>query len=60
MSEHAEKNHPLAGIIMVAIIAGLVTFGIGIMNDGNVGGAAIGGVLLFLVGLYATLVLGKE
>ena len=60
MSEHAEKGHPLAGIIMVAIIAGLVTFGIGAMNDGNMLAASMGGILLFLVGLYATLVLGKD
>lgn len=60
MSEHAEKGHPLAGIIMVAIIAGLVTYGIGLMNDGNMGAAAVSGGLLFLIGLYATLVLGKD
>ncbi len=59
MSEHAEKGHPLAGIIMVAIIAGLVTYGISLMNDGNIARHAVAGVLLFLVGLYATLVLGK-
>ena len=60
MSEHAAKDHPLAGIIMVAIIAGLVAYGLGIMNDGNMVAASLGGVLLFLVGLYTTLVLGKE
>lgn len=59
MSEHAEKGHPLAGIIMVAIIAGLVTWGIGAMNDGNMIAASISGLLLFLFGVYATLVLGK-
>jgi len=59
VSEHAEKGHPLAGIIMVAIIAGLVTWGIGAMNDGNMIAASISGLLLFLFGVYATLVLGK-
>jgi len=60
VSEHAEKGHPLAGIIMVAIIAGLITFGIGAMNGGDLVAASMGGVLLFLTGAYATLVLGKS
>ena len=61
MSEHVEtKKGPVGAVIVLLILAGLVTWGIGLMNDGNVGAAAISGGLLFLIGLYATFVLGKD
>lgn len=59
MSEHVEKGHPLGAVIMVAIICGLVTYGIGLMNNGNIAAAAAAGVLLFFSGLYAVFGLAK-
>ncbi len=61
MSEHAEtKNSAIGAIVMLLIIAGLTTWGIGLMNDGALAAAAIAGLLLFLVGLYAVFALGKD
>jgi hypothetical protein len=60
VSEHAEKGHPLAGVIMVLIITGLVTLGIGKMNDGDTTSAAIAGALLLAPGLYAVFSLAKD
>lgn len=60
MSEHAQKGHPIAGLIMVLIIAGLVTWGIGLMNDGDVASAAMAGVLLLGVGAFAVLALARD
>ena len=59
MSEHVEKGHPLGAVIMVAIISGLVTYGIGLMNNGDVASASAAGVLLFATGLYAVFGLAK-
>ncbi len=60
MSEHAQKGHPIAGLIMVLIISGLVTYGIGLMNDGDVASAAMAGVLLLALGAFAVLSLARE
>ena len=60
MSEHAEKGHPLAGVIMVLIISGLVSYGIGLMNDGDTASAAVAGGLLLLMGVYAVFALAKD
>ena len=43
MSEHSEtKNSVVGAVIMLLIIAGLVTLGIGAMNSGANGPAEIG------------------
>jgi hypothetical protein len=60
VSEHAEKGHPVAGVIMVLIIAGLVVLGIGKMNNGDTASAAAAGVLLLISGLYAVFGLAKD
>ena len=61
MSEHSEtKNSVVGAVIMLLIIAALVTLGIGAMNSGATGPAAIAGALLFLFGLFAVLTLGKD
>ena len=61
MSENAEtKNAAVGAIVMLLILAGLVGWGIGLMNSGAYGPAAISAALLFLFGLYAVFVLGKD
>jgi len=60
MSEHAETGHPWGGAIMVGIIAGLVTFGIGLMNDGDTTSASMAGGLLLFVGMYAVFGLARD
>lgn len=61
MSEHSDnKQASIGAIVMLLIIAGLVTWGIGLMNNGDVTSAAAAGVLLFLFGLYSVFVLGKD
>ena len=60
MSEHAEKGHPIGAFIMLLIICGLVAWGIGLMNDGDVASAAAASVLLFLSGAYAILGLARD
>lgn len=61
MSEHADtKNSTFAAIVVMLIIAGLVTWGIGLMNSGAYLEAAAAGGLLFAFGLYACLVLGRD
>jgi hypothetical protein len=60
MSEHVEKGSPIGASIMVIIIAGLVTFGIGLMNDGDTASAAMAGGLLLLVGLFAVFGLARD
>ena len=61
MSENGHsRNDAIGGIVMLLIIAGLVTWGIGVMNDGAIMSAAGAGILLFLFGLYAVFSLGKE
>ena len=60
MSEHAEsRTWPVAGIIMLLILTGLVVWGIGLMNDGNYVGSGIAGALLFGLGLVMMLKIGK-
>lgn len=61
MSEHSEnKQASIGAIVMLLIIAGLVTWGIGLMNNGAYTSAAGAGLLLFLFGLYAVFALGKD
>lgn len=61
MSEHAEsKNSTFAAIVIALIIAGLTTWGIGLMNDADYVSAGVGGALLFLFSLYVILGLGKD
>ena len=61
MSEHSDnKKSAIGAIIMLLILAGLVTYGIGLMNNGDTASAAIAGGLLFLFGLYPVFVLGKD
>ena len=60
MSEHAEsKTSPVAAIIMLLIIAGLVVVGIALMNSSDYFGSGIAGALLFLTGLFMVLKVGK-
>ena len=60
MSDHAEtKTSPIAAIILLLIIVGLVVYGIGMMNGGAYGPAAGAGALLFLTGLFMVLKVGK-
>lgn len=61
MSDHAHsKSHPVGAVILLLILAGLVVWGIGLMNGADYVGAAMAGGLLFLFGLYTVLVLGRE
>lgn len=61
MSDHSEpKYSPLGAIVILLILVGLVVWGIGLMNGGAIGAAAIAGGLLFLFGLYAVFALGKD
>lgn len=60
MSEHSSKGHTIAAFIMVLIIAGLATWGFGLMNGGDTVSASVVGVLLFAIGAYAVLGLGKD
>jgi hypothetical protein len=59
MSEHAEKGHPIGGVIMVLILAALCMAGLSLMNGGETVGIAIAGVLFLFVGLFAVFSLGK-
>lgn len=60
MSEHAEsKTSPIAAVIMLLVIAGLVVWGIGLMNSGAYVSAGVAGLLLFLTGLVMVLRIGK-
>jgi hypothetical protein len=59
MSEHPAKGHAVAGIIMVLIIAGLMTWLFSVMSSGDIVGALGAGLLLVLVGAYAVLGLGR-
>jgi hypothetical protein len=59
VSDHPTKGHTIAGIIMVLIIAALATWGFSLMNDGNVAAASVAGVLLFGIGTYAVLGMGR-
>ena len=60
MSEHAEsKTSPVAAVIMLLIIVGLVVYGIGLMNSGEYAGAGLAGVLLLATGLVMVLKIGK-
>jgi hypothetical protein len=60
MSEHAEKGHPIGAVIMVVIIAGLVSWGISLMNDGNIVACSVAGVILALLGVYVVFGLGPD
>jgi hypothetical membrane protein len=54
------KNATFGAIVMLLIISGLTVWGIGLMNDGAYLAAAAAGLLLFLFGAFAVLVLGRE
>jgi hypothetical protein len=60
MSEHTQKGSPIGALIMVLVIAGLATFGIGLLNDGDTTSAAMAGGLLLLIGVYAVFGLAKD
>jgi hypothetical protein len=60
MSEHPTKGHPIAGVILVLIIAALTTWGISLMNDGDVVACSVAGVILFLFGLFVVFGLGPD
>lgn len=60
MTDHAQKGSPVGAVIMVLIIAGLMTFGIGLMNEGDTASAAMAGGLLLLIGLYGVFGLAKD
>jgi len=60
MSDHPAKGHPIAGLIMVLIIAALLTWGFSVMNSGDLAGATAAGLLLLGIGVYAVLGLGPD
>jgi len=60
MSEHTHKVHPIPAAVMVLVIAGLVTWGMLVMNPEHAVGAYIAGILLTLFGWFAVLVIGHE
>ena len=60
MSEHAESTtSPIAAVIMLLVIVGLVVWGIGLMNGGEYVGAGLAGLLLLVTGLVMVLRIGK-
>ncbi len=59
MSEHVEKGHVIGAFIALIAIVALVTWGIGLMNDGDIASAAMAGVLLLGFGCYVVLSLAK-
>lgn len=60
MSDHApSKTSPIAAIVMLLIIAGLVAWGIGLMNSAVYGPAGGAALILFLFGLVMVLKVGK-
>lgn len=60
MSEHAPSTtHPIGAIVMLLILAGLIAWGIGLMNDGNYAASGAAALLLFLTGLVMVLKVGK-
>jgi hypothetical protein len=60
VSEHSDnKQASIGAIVMLLIIAGLVVWGIGLMNNGAYAAAGGAGILLFLFGLYAVFSLGR-
>lgn len=60
MSEHSEKGHPIGALIMVLIIAGLVSWGISLMNNGDIVSCSVAGVILALFGVYVVFGLGPD
>jgi protein-S-isoprenylcysteine O-methyltransferase Ste14 len=61
VSEHVEtKKGPVGAVIVLLVLAGLVTWGIGLMNSNDYMASGAAGVLLFFFGLYTVFVLGKE
>lgn len=59
MSEHAEKGHPIGGVIIVLILTALFVAGLSLMNAGETIGLAVAGLLFLFVGLFAVFSLGK-
>ena len=60
MSEHQAKGHTVEGIIMVLILAGLMFWLFSVMSSGDNVGAAGAGLLLFGVGAFAVLGMGRS
>ena len=61
MSEHTEsKKSTVAGLILALVIAALVTWGIGLMNNADYVSAGIAGVLLFAFSAFMMLGPGKD
>ena len=58
MSEHPAQGHAVAGIIMVLIIAGLMAWLFNVTSSDVVGAVGVG-VLLFAIGAFAVLGLGR-
>ncbi|MEI6363739.1 MAG: hypothetical protein WCP95_16590 [Actinomycetes bacterium] len=59
MSEHAAKGHTVEGLIMVLILAGLMAYLFNMISSDAVGAVGVG-ALLFFVGAFAVLVLGRK
>ncbi len=60
MSEHAHKAHPVPAVILVLILAGLIGYGISLMNAGQTFGSVVVAAIFALFGIFAVLVLGRE
>lgn len=58
-SHHAEAVHPVGAIIMALILAVLIAFGIGLMNEGKTAALVISGLAFLGFALYAIFGLGK-
>ena len=56
MSEHPEKTHPVAGIIAVLVICGLLYLLVSMLSDG--GRALVALPFLLFWGLFALLAIG--
>lgn len=60
MSEHAHKAHPVPAVIFVLILSALIGWGLTLMNADHVTGCWVAAGVLALVGVFGSLVLGRE